>query len=157
MIEAIAHQLEFIQLEPIVRIVRLANGARVMPVGSLSKVPTLIGGNFFLLNYMVIRPDRSSTYQVLIGRPWLYGAKVTIDWEKKEFRFENQPIIVSWAKVEHEGETTHINEEYDSDFSNESKVDDAYTVNSGEVLQEDHPCANNNLRSSIIPCRPGAE
>lgn len=36
-------------------------------------------------------------------------------------------------------------------------MDDAYTIDSGEVLQEDHSCANNNLRSSIIPCRPGVE
>lgn len=36
-------------------------------------------------------------------------------------------------------------------------MDDACRIDSGEVLQEDHPCANNNLRSSIIPCRPEVE
>ncbi|OAE22747.1 hypothetical protein AXG93_2035s1290 [Marchantia polymorpha subsp. ruderalis] len=84
-------------------------------------------------------------------------ADVTTDWEKKEFRFGKQSIIVYWRKVEHEGGTTQISEEYDSDLSNESEVDDAYTIDSEEFLHEDHPCANNNLRSFIIPCRPGVE
>lgn len=74
MIDAIAHQFSFTQLEPTMK---LANRARMVRVGSLSKIPTLIGGKLFLLNYMVMRPERSSTYPVLIGKPWLYWTKVT--------------------------------------------------------------------------------
>lgn len=59
-IEAIAHQLNFSQLET-TRTVKLANGARMVLVESLSKVPTLIGGKHILLNYMIMRLDMSST------------------------------------------------------------------------------------------------
>ena len=154
MIEATAHQLGFTQLQPTTRTMRLANGARVVPVGSLTDVPTIIGGKEFLLNYLVLRPDRPSTYPVLIGRPWLYGAKVTTDWDKKEFRFGRKPTVVSWDKVQHLGETTQISEEYDSDMSNESEVDDAYMVDSWSNLEEGHQLVKEGLQPSSKTCDP---
>ncbi|BBN13127.1 hypothetical protein MPTK1_6g01040 [Marchantia polymorpha subsp. ruderalis] len=59
-IEAIAHQFDSSQLET-TRTVKLANGARMVLVESLSRVPTLIGGKHILLNYMIMRLDMSST------------------------------------------------------------------------------------------------
>ncbi|CAM6102575.1 unnamed protein product [Calypogeia fissa] len=37
---------------------------------------------------------RPSTYPILIGRPWLYGAKVKSDWGRKEFTFGSPPVKV---------------------------------------------------------------
>ena len=138
MIEAIAHQLGFKEFQPTARTMRLANGARVIPTGTLTNIPTLIGGQEFKLNYLVMRPARPSTYPVLIGRPWLYGAKVTSDWGKKEFRFGKPSTSVSWAEEPHQGETTQQGEEYDSEYSSESDADDVFMMSLvGNLTEED--------------------
>ncbi|CAM6084973.1 unnamed protein product [Calypogeia fissa] len=130
MIEATAHQLGFKQFEPTARTMRLANGARVVPVGTLTQVPTLIGGVTFYLNFFIMRPTRPSTYPVLIGRPWLYGAKVTSNWGKKQFRFGKPIVTVPWGAKEHQGETTQCQEEYDSEMSTELESDEVFIVSS---------------------------
>jgi transposase InsO family protein len=143
MIEATAQQLGFKKLQPTARTMRLANGARVLPVGTLTQVPTLIGGQEFLLNYLVMRPERPSTYPILIGRPWLYGAQVVTDWGKKEFRFGAPTTSVSWGHDKHQGETTHELEEYDSEFSDEltseldSDEDEVYMLNLLSQISEE--------------------
>ncbi|CAM6123737.1 unnamed protein product [Calypogeia fissa] len=48
---------------------RMANGARVIPVGTLLGVGTWIGGIEFPSNYLVIKPSKPFGYPVL---PWLY-------------------------------------------------------------------------------------
>ncbi|CAM6104160.1 unnamed protein product [Calypogeia fissa] len=132
MIEATAHQLGFKQFEPTARTMRLANGARVVPVGTLTQVPTLIGGVTFYLNFFIMRPTKPSTYPVLIGRPWLYGAKVTSYWGKKPFRFGKPIVTIPWGAEEHQGETTQCQEEYDSEMSTEleSDEDEVFIVSS---------------------------
>ncbi|CAM6096638.1 unnamed protein product [Calypogeia fissa] len=119
MIEAMTHQLGFKKFEPTARTMRLANGARVVPVGTLTQIPTLIGGVTFYLNFFIMRPTRPSTYPVLIGRPWLYGGNVTLDWGKKQFRFGKPLVTIPWGVEEHQGETTQCQEEYDSEMNTE--------------------------------------
>ena len=121
---------------------RLANGARVLPIGTLTEVPTIIGGQEFLLNYLVMRPARPSTYPILIGRPWLYGAQVLTDWGKKEFRFGKPSISVPWGHEKYQGETTQEKEEYDSKLSAEcpsgldTDEDEVYLLNLVSQLTE---------------------
>ena len=76
MIDVIAQNLEFEQLSSTCITMRLANGAKVTPLGALHEIPTVIGGCTFLLNFLVMTPVQLSQYPVLIGRPWLYGASV---------------------------------------------------------------------------------
>lgn len=99
MIEATAQQLGFTKLQPTARIMRLADGARVLPVGTLTHIPTVIGGKEFLLNYLVMRLARPSTYPVLVGRPWLYGAS--------DFRLPGGRRNSGLGKMQCRGERLH--------------------------------------------------
>ena len=124
-VESTAHSLGFDKFESTLRTLRLADGARVLPVGILSNIPTLIGGISYPLNYLVLRPRRPSTFPILIGRPWLYKAKVIEDWGAKEFRFGKPEVSISWEKVDHLGESALQEEEYDSSFAGDtSEVED---------------------------------
>ncbi len=117
MIEDLAFKLGYTTVEPTVHTIRLADGAKVIPTGTLSNVATNIAGTLFALNYLVIRPRRPSTFPILIGRPWLYQEKVIEDWGKWEFRFGKPEVAISWDNSEYQGETTAENEEYDSNTS----------------------------------------
>ncbi|CAM6086854.1 unnamed protein product [Calypogeia fissa] len=79
-LQTTTEKLGILKLEPTSSTMRMANGARVVPVGTLTTLGTNIGGIDFPLNYLVMRPVRPSGFPVLIGRPWLYGAGVTTDW-----------------------------------------------------------------------------
>ena len=80
MTEPTAFSLGFENFEPADRVLRMADQSRVMPVGVLHDVTTLIGGIPFLMTYVIICPTSPSTYPVLLGRPWLYGANVKVNW-----------------------------------------------------------------------------
>ncbi|CAM6091061.1 unnamed protein product [Calypogeia fissa] len=118
-LEATVHQLGIHKLEPTSTTMRMANGARVIPVGTLIGLGTWIGGVEFPLNYLVMQPSKLSGYPVLLGRPWLYGAGVVIDWTKKEFRFGRPEVRVSWGEPAYQGETPQEEEWYDSDITPE--------------------------------------
>ncbi|CAM6086283.1 unnamed protein product [Calypogeia fissa] len=138
MIEATAHQLGFKKFEATSKSMRLANGTRVLPVGILTQIPTIIGGVKFLLNFLVMRPTRPSTYPILIGRPWLYGAQVKSDWGRKEFSFGNPMVKVPWEPVEYQGGMPLIGEDYDSNFTSamESDEDEVYMLALASTLTE---------------------
>jgi hypothetical protein len=76
MTEPTAFGLGFEEFEPANRVLRMADQSRVMPLGVLNDVTTVIGGIPFMLTYVIIQPTSPSTYPVLLGRPWLYGANV---------------------------------------------------------------------------------
>ncbi|CAM6093748.1 unnamed protein product [Calypogeia fissa] len=76
---ATVHRLGIHKLEPTNRTMRMANGARVIPVGTLEGLGTWIGEIEFPLNYLVMQPSKPSGYPVLLGRPWLYGVGVITD------------------------------------------------------------------------------
>ncbi|CAM6121328.1 unnamed protein product [Calypogeia fissa] len=124
MIEAVAFELGFEVFEPTARTLRMADGAKVIPIGILTQVITLIGGKEFHLNYLVMRPSRPSPFPVLLGRPWLYGAQVVGDWGKKEFCFGKPAVVVSWDPNKPHGETTHELEEYDFDIPSALEEDE---------------------------------
>jgi hypothetical protein len=87
----------------------------VIPVGILNNLETIIGGITFSLDYYVIDPATPSSYLVLLGRPWLYTAKVHVSWNEKKISFGRPRVHLSWAIIKHEGETDSIDEGYTSD------------------------------------------
>ena len=44
---------------------------------------------------------------MLLGRPWLYSAKVLVDWGSKEFVIGKPPVRIPWEQERHLGETSH--------------------------------------------------
>lgn len=80
----------------------------MIPVGKLSGISTKISGLTYPLNYLVIRVEEGSPFPLLLGRPWLYSAKVKVNWAKKVFCFGDPPVFLSWRPEEHQGETDDL-------------------------------------------------
>ncbi|OAE24793.1 hypothetical protein AXG93_3086s1000 [Marchantia polymorpha subsp. ruderalis] len=66
----------------------------------------------------VYQPLTKMGYDVLIGRPWFYGAKVKSDWHKRSLQFRDPnnkagpKITVPWERIPHEGETPSTSSGY---------------------------------------------
>ncbi|CAM6093962.1 unnamed protein product [Calypogeia fissa] len=69
MIEAIAFELGYEKFEPTTRTLRMADGAKVVHVGILTQVLSIIGGQEFYLNYLVMQPGPANAIRMqLISR-----------------------------------------------------------------------------------------
>jgi hypothetical protein len=89
----------------------------VTPAGILTNLHTIIGGIAFALDYYVIDPATPSTYPMLLGRLWLYTAKVHVNWNEKKISFGRPRVHLSWATIKHVGKTQSADEGYTSDKS----------------------------------------
>ena len=96
MLEDTAFDLGFTAFEATDQVLRMADQSRVIPVGRLAEVPTRIGGKDYLLNYVVIRVNKGRPFPMLLGRPWLYSAKVLVDWGSKELVVGTPSIRIPW-------------------------------------------------------------
>jgi hypothetical protein len=85
MLEETAFDLGYTAFEATDQVLQMADQSRVNPVGKLSQVPTRIGGMTYLLNFVIIRIQTRRPFPMLLGRPWLYSARVLVDWGAKEF------------------------------------------------------------------------
>ena len=94
----------------------MADQSRVILVGRLSQVPTLIREITYLLNYVIIRISTGRPFSMLLGRPWLYIAEVLVDWEAREFAFGKPKIGIPWKMEEYLGETSET-DGYTTDWS----------------------------------------
>jgi hypothetical protein len=79
MLEETAFDLGYTAFEATEQVLRMADQSRVNPVGKLSQVPTRIGGMTYLLNFVIIRIQTGRPFPMLLGRPWLYSARVLVD------------------------------------------------------------------------------
>ena len=115
----------------------MADQSRVVPVGRLSQIPTLIGEVTYLLNYVIIRVSAGRPFPMLLGRPWLYSAEVIVDWGAKEFVFGKPRIRIPWRTEEHLGETSET-DGYTTDWSDqeEESTTFSYFVEQFSEVQE---------------------
>lgn len=81
------HGLELKSFESTPQIICLADQTRSKPLGILQDIQTVIGGVTMPLTYIILSPLMKMGYNVLIGRPWLYGAQVRTDWHKQRLQF----------------------------------------------------------------------
>ena len=81
-------------------------------IGRLAQVPTRIGKETYLLNYVVIRVSKGRPFPMLLGRPWLYAARVLVDWGAKEFVVGKPAVRIPWKHVDHLGETSEFRRIY---------------------------------------------
>ncbi|OAE34517.1 hypothetical protein AXG93_3805s1000 [Marchantia polymorpha subsp. ruderalis] len=140
MTEETAHSLGFHTFEPTTRVLRLADQTRRMPLEILRDIKTIIGGVAFPLIYIILQPPMKRGYDVLIGRPWLYGARVRCDWQRKRLQFRDPSnsstvITVPWVKIPHEGETPSTSLGYTSAEDNTSSDDEGWEVGGRELRE----------------------
>ena len=106
MLEDTAFDLGYISFKETNQILRMADQSRFVPVGRLSQVPTRIGEVTFLQNFVIIRVSTGKPFPMLLGRPWLYSAKVVVDWGAKEFIVGRPPLQIPWKAEKYLGETS---------------------------------------------------
>ena len=92
MLEDIAFDLGYTSFKGTNQILQMADQFRVIPAGRLSQVPTRIGEVTYLQNFVIIRVSTGKPFPMLLGRPWLYSAKVVVDWGAKEFIVGKPPL-----------------------------------------------------------------
>jgi len=59
---------------------------------------------------------------MLLGRPWLYKARVLVDWGAKEFVVGKPSFRIPWKHIYHMGETSE-SDGYTTDWSNPENSD----------------------------------
>ena len=59
---------------------------------------------------------------MLLGRPWLYLAKVLVDSGSKEFVIGKPPVRIPWKQERHLGETSH-SDGYTSEWTSPKDFD----------------------------------
>jgi hypothetical protein len=106
MLEETAFDLGYTAFEATDQVLRMADQSRVNLVGKLSQVPTRIGGVTYLLNFVIIRVQTGRPFPMLLGRPWLYSARVLVDWRAKEFVIGKPSFRIPWTTKKHLGETS---------------------------------------------------
>ena len=79
------------------RILRMADQTPVSLIGGVKAVPTTVNGTTVEVNYMVAGGLKRLSYPAILGRPWLYRARIKEDWGKQEIRFGQSQQRVSWA------------------------------------------------------------
>ena len=112
-----ARALGFLKFETTPKVLRMADQSRVVPIGKLSNISVIIGDKPFRLNFLILDPVTPSTFPMLLGRPWLYKARVHTSWGEKTFTFGHPKTKISWETIIHQGETSSTDEGYTSEDS----------------------------------------
>jgi len=127
MLQDTAFDLGFTAFEATEQILRMADQSRVNPVGKLLHVPTRIGGQDYLLNYMIIHVHKGRPFPMLLGRPWLYDARVLVDWGAKELVVGKPSVRIPWAIEKHLGEISD-SDGYTTDWSDPKDSATSYYI-----------------------------
>ena len=124
MLEDTAFDLGYTTFEATTQVLRMADQSRVLPIGRLSQVPTVIGEVTYLLNYVIIRVTSGRPFPMLLGRPWLYMAGVLVDWGAQEFVLGKDRKRIPWKLDSYQGETSE-SDGYTTDWSDPEEEDEA--------------------------------
>ena len=122
MLEDTAYDLGYTTFEETDQVLRMVDQSRVIPAGRLSQVPTWIGEVTYLQNFVIIRVSSGRPFPLLLGRPWLYSAKVLVDWGSIEFVIGKPLVRIPWKQERRLGETSHSNR-YTSRWSSSEESD----------------------------------
>ena len=106
MLESMAFDLSYTTFKETNQILQMGDQSRVVPAGKLSQVPTRIGKVTYLQNFVIIWMGTGMPFPMLLGRPWLYSAKVLVDWGAKEFIVGKPPMRIPWKAEKYLGETS---------------------------------------------------
>jgi transposase InsO family protein len=117
----VANQLGYNNFQSTHKVVRLADGSRVLPLGVLTNISVIIGEHNFLLNFLVLKIERKTSYPVLLGRPWLYAAKAKVDWRRQVILFGSPRSKICWSQDKYRGETSEEEASYDSGGESEAE------------------------------------
>ena len=144
MLEDTAFDLGYTSFEETNQILRMEDQSRVIPAGRLSQVPTRIGEVTYLQNFVIIRVSTGKPFPMLLGRPWLYSAKVLVDWGAKEFIVGKPPLQIPWKVEKHLGETSESNR-YTSGWSDPKDSDSVpsyFVIEFSGATEEDFGFSN---------------
>jgi len=136
MIADTARALGFTKFAPTPRILRMADQSKVIPLGILENISVIIGDKPFRVNFIIIEPSTPSTYPMLLGRPWLYQARVKTSWGEKTFTFGNPKTSITWETIVHQGETMSSDSGYTSG-SSESTIDSQWLDSAVNYVEVD--------------------
>jgi hypothetical protein len=120
-------------------------------MGILPQVKTSISGIVYLIDYIVFQPSTPNTsYPILLGRPWLYQAKVKDDWGKGilTIRQGSSKIKLSMYPSRYQGETQWNSPKVTSDqgYSSDDEDLEANRVH----IQPQVKFQNNKLPAKIL-------
>ena len=144
MLKDTAFDLGYTSFKETNQILQMADQSRVIPVGRLSQVRTRIGEVTYLQNFVIIRVSTGKPFPMLLGRPWLYSAKVLVDWGAKEFIVGKPPLQIPWKAEKYLGETSELNG-YTSGWSDPEDSDSVpsyFVMEFSEATEEDFGFSN---------------
>ncbi|KAL3681519.1 hypothetical protein R1sor_024475 [Riccia sorocarpa] len=93
-------------------LLRMADGRNTRPVGEMKNVPTLIGEQTFLIDYIVMDMSHPPQFPLLLGVPWFVAADVHTSWRTRRLTFgtkQNKSTLAMYpsdpgSSSDHEGD-----------------------------------------------------
>ena len=93
MLESTTFDQGYTTFEETNQILWMADQSLVVPIERLVfQIPTRIEKITYLLDYAIIWVGTGRPFSMLLGKPWLYSAKVLVDWGAKEFIVGKPPM-----------------------------------------------------------------
>jgi hypothetical protein len=80
-------QLGITKWEPCKFWLRMANGSLFRPIGMISDLEMVVQGHTFTISVVIMDLPQQDAYPILLGRPWLWSAKMKNDWPKNVLTF----------------------------------------------------------------------
>ena len=136
-------------LMPTKILLKMADQHSVRPLGILKNIVTKVGEHIHSVHYVVFHiPNALSSYAILLGRPWLFDAKVRDDWGKRTLTIghgKNKQVLQMYPVAYHGESQLSMTENlwyYDSE--DEAIDDETY-----QIVRKEQEEAKSNAESSF--------